>query len=90
LEAWNHGVDHDEIITKCDIATTIAGKPRIDFGRGSAQQLTNLIKLLNTLVHHKPAWITTEEGAAESGDQIEKRISNCFPISKLGSQYDFR
>jgi hypothetical protein len=90
LDAWNHGVDHYEVITKCHIATAIAGKPRINFGSGRAQQLTNLIKLRNTLVHHKPTWVTTEEGATESDDQIERRISNCFPHSKLGSQYDFR
>lgn len=90
LDAWNHGVDHYEVITKCHIATAIAGKQRIDFGSGRAQQLTNLIKLRNTLVHHKPIWVTTEESATESDDQIERRISNCFPHSRLGYQYAFR
>jgi len=83
-------VDMYELKTKCQIATAIAGKPRIDFGCGSSQKMSALIDLRNTLIHHKP--ITVEQGkpVSESDDWIEKRLHKHFEASRLCFDYAFR
>jgi hypothetical protein len=53
FDAWEHGADRYEIVTRCQIAATLAGKPRLDFGSGSFKMMTDLIALRNALIHHK-------------------------------------
>lgn len=83
FDAWEHGAERYEVVTKCQLATALVGKARLNFGGGSYQQLTQLIALRNALVHHKPAVVEHGKPSAESDDDIEKRIFRSFPRSRF-------
>jgi len=88
--AWR-GVERYDVITKCQIATAIAGKPRLNFGSGSAQQLGALIELRNALVHHKPISVEHGRPAHDSTDAIERKLHGKFELSRLcDCSYTFR
>jgi hypothetical protein len=88
--AWR-GVERYDLITKCQIAAAIAGKPRVNFGAGSPQQLDALIELRNALVHHKPISVEHGRAAHESSDPIERRLNGKFELSRLCDRsYTFR
>jgi hypothetical protein len=85
------GVERYEVITKCQIAAAIAGKPRLDFGAGSAQQLVALIELRNALIHHKPISIEHDREALDSTDPIQRKLHGMFELSRLCDRsYTFR
>jgi hypothetical protein len=91
FDEWKQGADRDDVVTKCQLAAKLAGKPPLNFGGGSFQQLTHLIALRNVLVHHKPAVVEHGKPSAESDDDIEKRICRSFPRSQLCDEsYPFR
>ena len=91
FDAWEHGAERYEVVTKCQLATALAGKRRLNFGGSSFQQLTHLIALRNALVHHKRAVVEHGKPSAESDDDIERRICTSFPRSRLCDEsYPFR
>jgi hypothetical protein len=88
--AWGK-VERYDVITKCHIAAAIAGKPRLNFGAGAAQQLDALIDLRNALVHHKPISVEHGRPAHESADAIERKLHGKFELSRLCDRsYTFR
>lgn len=90
-DAWRNGVKRNDIVTKCQIATAIAGKKRIDFGGGAAQQMQLLIDHRNALVHHKPVTVGHVTDPSESADAIERKLHRQFELSRIcDASYTFR
>jgi hypothetical protein len=89
-DAWKNGVERYELVTKCQIATAIAGKKRLDFGAGSAQEMELLIGLRNALVHHKPISLEHGKKPHESDDSLERRLNGHFELSRICPTHTFR
>jgi hypothetical protein len=89
-DAWKNGVERYELVTKCQIATAIAGKERLDFGAGSAQRLQRLIDLRNALIHHKPVALEHGKRPHESDDALERKLNGQFELSRICPTHTFR
>ena len=83
FDSWRHGAEWQSVVTKCQIAAAICGKPRIEFGRGIGQQMDKLIKLRNSLVHHKPVPIEGRGPRHESDDDIERLLNHSFERARI-------
>ena len=89
--AFDTEVDTYPTMVKCQIALAIAGKSRLDFGRGAAQEMRLLIELRNALVHHRPVTVAHGNPPHESKDLVERQLAKRFSLAKIfGNTAPFR
>jgi hypothetical protein len=81
-DAWG-GIEMQSLETKVKTAVAIDGKEPVKFGEGAAQQLSNLIYLRNSLVHHKLEWAQISESDAASDDELERKMHACFDTARI-------
>lgn len=79
---WRLGVPRTaaySVLEKFEIALSLAGKPELDRGRKPTQDVVDIVKLRNALIHYEPEWIT---GDAEPHG-MEKRFRGRFTTNQL-------
>ena len=77
-------VEWSKILQKYQFVLTAANKEAFYRGNSPYQEVGDLIKLRNALVHYKPEWNTD----LKNHKRIENRLKSCFTINPFSHDHD--